>query len=43
MPPFKADAAKIDAKLDMGVLKLTVHKPAEAQTKTQKIEVKPAA
>jgi HSP20 family protein len=43
MLPFKADAAKIDAKFDKGVLKLTVQKPAEAQTKLQKIEVKVAA
>lgn len=41
--PFKADAAKIDAKFDKGVLKLVVQKPAEAQTKLQKIEVKAAA
>ena len=41
--PFKADAAKIDAKFDKGVLKLDFQKPAEAQTKTQKIEVKAAA
>ena len=43
MLPFKADAAKIEAKFDKGVLKLIVQKPAEAQTKTQKIEVKAAA
>ena len=41
--PFKADAAKIDAKFDKGVLKLVVQKPVEAQTKLQKIEVKAAA
>jgi HSP20 family protein len=41
--PFKADPAKIDAKFDKGVLKLVVQKPADAQTKTQKIEVKAAA
>ena len=41
--PFKADAAKIEAKFDKGVLKLVVQKPAEAQTKLQKIEVKAAA
>jgi HSP20 family protein len=40
---FKADPAKIDAKFDKGVLKLVVQKPAEAQTKAQKIEVKAAA
>jgi HSP20 family protein len=41
--PFKADPAKIEAKFDKGVLKLVVQKPAEAQTRTQKIEVKAAA
>jgi HSP20 family protein len=41
--PFKADPAKIEAKFDKGVLKLVVQKPVEAQTKTQKIEVKAAA
>ena len=41
--PFKADPAKIEAKFEKGVLKLVVQKPAEAQTKTQKIEVKAAA
>ena len=41
--PFKADPAKIEAKFDKGVLKLVVQKPADAQTKTQKIEVKAAA
>jgi HSP20 family protein len=41
--PFKADPAKIEAKFDKGVLKLIVQKPVEAQTKTQKIEVKAAA
>jgi HSP20 family protein len=41
--PFQADAAKIDAKFDKGVLKLVVQKPAEAQTRQQKVEVKTAA
>jgi len=41
--PFKADPAKIEAKFEKGVLKLVVQKPAEAQTKSQKIEVKAAA
>jgi HSP20 family protein len=41
--PFKADTAKVDAKFDKGVLKLTVQKPPEAKTKVQKIEVKAAA
>ncbi len=43
MLPFKADAAKIDAKFEKGVLKLTVQKPVEAQVKPQKIEVRAAA
>ncbi len=43
MLPFRVDATKIDARFDKGVLKLIVQKPAEAQTKAQKIEVKPAA
>jgi HSP20 family protein len=43
MLPFKADAAKIDAKFDKGVLKLTVAKPAEVQAKVQKIPVSAAA
>ena len=43
MLPFRADPAKIEAKFDKGVLKLIVQKPVEAQTKTQKIEVKAAA
>jgi HSP20 family protein len=41
--PFQADPAKIDAKFDKGVLKLVVPKPAEAQAKIQKIDVKTAA
>jgi HSP20 family protein len=41
--PFEADVAKIEAKFDNGVLKLVIQKPGEAQTKTQKIEVKAAA
>jgi HSP20 family protein len=41
--PFEADAAKIEAKFDKGVLKLTLPKPAEAQSKMQKIAVKTAA
>jgi HSP20 family protein len=40
---FKADPTKIDAKFDKGVLRLVVQKPAEAQTKVEKIEVKAAA
>jgi HSP20 family protein len=41
--PFRADAAKIDATFAKGVLKVVVQKPAEAQTKQQKIDVKAAA
>ena len=41
--PFKVDAAKIEAKFDKSLLKLVVQKPAEAQTKMQKIEVKAVA
>lgn len=41
--PFKADAAKVEAKFDKGVLKLVVQKPVEAQARTRKIEVKAAA
>lgn len=40
---FNADPTKIKVTFDKGVLKLVVQKPAEAQTKTQKIEVKAAA
>jgi HSP20 family protein len=41
--PFKADPSKVEAKFDKGVLKVTVVKPAEVQTLTQKIPVKAAA
>lgn len=41
--PFKADPSKVDAKFDKGVLKVTVTKPADVQTLTQKIPVKVAA
>ena len=41
--PFKADASQINAKFENGVLKLVIQKPPEAQSKTQKIEVKAAA
>ena len=41
--PFQADAAKAEARFEKGVLKLVIPKPAEAQAKTQKITVKPAA
>jgi HSP20 family protein len=41
--PFKADAAKVDAKFEKGVLKVSVAKPAEVQALSQKIPVKAAA
>jgi HSP20 family protein len=41
--PFKADASKVDAKFEKGVLKVTVAKPAEVQLLTHKIPVKAAA
>jgi HSP20 family protein len=41
--PFKADPANVDAKFEKGVLRLIIQKPAEAQAKLQKIEVKTAA
>jgi HSP20 family protein len=40
--PFRADPSKVDAKFDKGVLKLTVPKPPEVQSKSQKITVKAA-
>ena len=43
MLPFTADPAKVEAKFDKGVLKLTLPKPPEAQVKLQKIPVKSAA
>jgi HSP20 family protein len=41
--PFKADPSKVEAKFNKGVLKVTVVKPADVQTLTQKIPVKTAA
>lgn len=41
--PEGIDAAKVDAKFDKGVLKVTLPKPAELQGKRHKIEIKPAA
>jgi HSP20 family protein len=41
--PFKADASKVDAKFEKGVLKVTVTKPAEVQALSHKIPVKAAA
>jgi HSP20 family protein len=41
--PFKADAAKVDAKFEKGVLRVTVTKPAGVQNLTHKIPVKAAA
>jgi HSP20 family protein len=40
--PFKADPGKIDAKFEKGVLKLTLPKPPEVQSKTQKIPISAA-
>ncbi len=41
--PFKLESSKVDAKFDKGVLKVTLNKPADVQTLTQKIPVKAAA
>lgn len=41
--PFRAEAGKVEAKFDKGVLKVTVAKPPEAQTALQHIPVKAAA
>ncbi|HVY85795.1 MAG TPA: Hsp20/alpha crystallin family protein [Caulobacterales bacterium] len=41
--PPGIDAAKVDAKFDKGVLKVTLPKPAELQSKRQKIEIKSAS
>jgi HSP20 family protein len=41
--PFKAESSKVEAKYDKGVLRVTITKPAEVQTLTQKIPVKIAA
>jgi HSP20 family protein len=41
--PFRAESSKVDAKYDKGVLRVTIAKPAEVQTLTQKIPVKKAA
>ncbi len=41
--PFKPESAKVDAKFDKGVLKVTINKPAEVQALTQTIPVKTAA
>ncbi len=41
--PAGIDASKVDAKFDKGVLKVTMPKPAELQTKRQKIDVKAAS
>lgn len=38
--PFDIDAAKVVAKYDKGVLKLTIPKPAAAMQKTKKIAIK---
>ena len=41
--PAEVDAAKVDASFDKGVLKVTMPKLPAAQSKVQKIAVKPAA
>ncbi len=41
--PFKPEFAKVDAKFEKGVLKVTINKPAEVQALTQTIPVKAAA
>lgn len=41
--PFRPESAKVDAKFDKGVLKITINKPAHVQTLTQKIPVKATA
>jgi HSP20 family protein len=41
--PDGIDAAKVEAKFDKGVLKVTLPKPPELQAKRQKIEIKSAA
>ena len=41
--PFDADADKIEAKFENGVLKVTLPKPPEVEAKTRKIPVHPAA
>lgn len=41
--PAEVDAAKVDASFDKGVLKITMPKLPSAQSKVQKIAVKPAA
>jgi HSP20 family protein len=38
--PFDADASKVEAKFDKGVLRIRLPKPAEAAKKQQKIEIK---
>ena len=40
--PHGIDAAKVDAKFDKGVLKVTLPKPAELQAQRRKIEIKSA-
>jgi len=38
--PFEADPDKVTASFDKGILKVTVPRPAEANSKSRKIEVK---
>lgn len=41
--PAEVDGSKVDARFDKGVLKGTLPKLPEAQSKTQKIAVKPVS
>jgi HSP20 family protein len=41
--PAEVDASKVDAQFDNGVLKVTLPKLPEEQSKAQKIAVKPKA
>lgn len=38
--PFRIDPAKVDARFDNGVLKLTIEKPAEAEQLSRKIPIR---
>jgi HSP20 family protein len=38
--PFSADADKVDARYDKGVLKLSIQRPAEARTQMHRIEIR---
>jgi len=38
--PFSVDPNKVEARYDKGVLKLSIERPAEAQERTKKIEIR---